>query len=154
MDLTLRIILAAVLATAAAAKLRDPRALPAAVAEHGVPRALRTPVAVALVGVELALAVLLLVPATARAAGLATAILGLAFAASLGAMRLRGRVRAPCRCFGGSRERPVSLLVLRALALAVGGALVAAGTLDRDAPSGQAVMAVAIVALAMVVAAS
>ncbi len=152
MDLTLRIILAAVLAAAAAAKLRHPRALPAAVAEHGVPRALRASVAVALVAAELGLAVLLLVPATARAAGVATAALGLAFAASLGAMRLRGRRRAPCHCFGGSRERPVGLLAARALALAAGGALVAAGTLDRAAPSGQAVMAAAIVLLAVVVA--
>ena len=152
MDLTLRIILAVVLAAAALAKLRDPRALPAAVGEHGVPRALRAPVAVALVGAELALAVLLLVPATARAAGLGVAVLGLAFAASLGAMRRRGRRRAPCRCFGGSRERPVGLLALRALALAAGGALVAAGTLEGTAPSGQAVTAVALVALAAVVA--
>jgi Methylamine utilisation protein MauE len=151
-DLTLRIILAAVLAAAAVAKLREPRALPAAMAEHGVPRALRTPAAVALVGAELAVAVLLLVPATARAAGVATAALGLAFAASLGAMRARGRRRAPCRCFGSARERPVALLVARALALAAGGALVAAGTLDRDPPSGQAVMAAALVALALIVA--
>jgi hypothetical protein len=151
-DLTLRIIVAAVLATAAAAKLRDPRGLLVAVGEHGVPRPLRTPAAALLVAAELGLAVLLLVPATARAAGVGTAALGAVFALSLGAMRVRGRRRAPCRCFGGSRERPVGLLVLRALALSAAGVAVATGVADRGAPSGDALMVAALIALALVVA--
>lgn len=151
-DLTLRIILAGVLLAAAATKLRDPRALLTAVGEHGVPRALRAPAAVGLVVVEIGLAALLLVPATARGAGAGTAALGLVFAASLGAMRARGRRRAPCRCFGGARERPVALLVARALALAAAGALVAGGVADRPGPSSQALVAAALVALAIAVA--
>ena len=152
MDLTLRIIVAAILATAAAAKLRDPRGLLVAVGEHGLPRTLRTPAAAALVATELCLAVLLLVPATARAAGVGTAVLGVVFAASLAAMRARGRRRAACRCFGGSRERPVGLLVLRALALSAAGVAVATGVADRGSPSGDALIVAALVALALVVA--
>ena len=152
MDLTLRIILAAVLVTAAATKLRDPRALLTSVGEHGVPRSLRGAAATALVAAELGLAVLLLIPATARAAGIGVAVLGLVFAASLGAMRLRGRRRAPCRCFGGARERPVGLLVLRALALSAAGVLVATSVADRPGPSSGALVIAALVALAVVVA--
>lgn len=152
MELTLRIILAAVLAWAAMAKLRDPRELVAAVGDHGVPRRLRAAVAVALVVAEGALAVLLLIPATARAAGVGVAVLGVVFAASLGLMRLRGRRRAPCGCFGGTRSRPVGLLALRALVLAGAGALVASGALERGAPSQEVLVGVALAVLALAVA--
>ncbi len=52
MDLTLRVILAAILLGGAAAKPRNPRALVAAVDDDGVARALRGPAAVPLVGAE------------------------------------------------------------------------------------------------------
>lgn len=152
MDLTLRIILALVLATAAVTKMRAPSALLAAVGEHGVPPALRRPAAFALVAAELGLAAALLVPATARAGGVGTAALGLVFTASLGAMRLRGRRRAPCRCFGGAKERPVAVLMMRSLTLAGAGAIVASGVADRSWPSSQALVAAALVVLALVVA--
>jgi len=150
-DLTLRIILAAVLAGAALAKARDPRALMRAVAEHGVPERRRTPVAVALPIAEAALAALLLAPSSARAAGAGVAALGIAFAASLAAMRLRGRRRAACGCFGRTRERPVSLLIARALAMAGAGAIVAAGVADRAWPSRAALVVSALGALALAV---
>ena len=151
MDLTLRIILAAVLAGAALAKLRDPRALVAAVGDHGVPPRLRPHAATALVAAEATLAALLLVPATARAAGVGVVVLGLVFAASLGAMRLRGRRRTGCGCFGGTRERPIALLVVRALVLAVAGALVAGSVLDRPAPPDGALVIAGFVVLALCV---
>ncbi|WP_217914034.1 thioredoxin family protein [Miltoncostaea marina] len=151
MELTLRIVLAVVLLAAAAAKLRDPRALTAAVADHGVPRPLRGAAAAALVAVEAALGALLLVEPAARAAGAGTAALGLVFAGSLGLMRARGRRRAPCGCFGGTRERPVALLAVRALLLAALGAVVASGVADRPAPSGGVLTAVALAALALAV---
>ena len=152
MDLTLRIILAAVLAGAVLAKLRDPRGTVRAVADHGIPASLRSPVAVAVVAAEAALAVLLLVPATARAAGAGVAVLGLVFAGSLLLMRLRGRRRAPCGCFGGTRERPVALLAVRALALAAGGAVVATGVLDDGWPPQEVLVGVALGVLAVAVA--
>jgi len=151
-DLTLRIILAAVLLSAATAKLRDPRALVAAVADHGVPAALRRPAAAALVTVEAALAVLVLVPATARAAGVGAAALGLVFAASLARLRLAGRRRVGCGCFGGAADRPVGLLVARALGLAALGALVASGVADRAWPSSGVLVGAALAVLALAVA--
>jgi hypothetical protein len=151
-ELTLRIILAGVLLWAAAAKVRDPRALAAAVAAHGVPPALRRPAAVALVTVEAALAALLLVPATARAAAIGAAVLGVAFAASLVRLRLGGARRVACGCFGGARDRPVGLLVARALALAGLGALVASGAADRPWPSLEVLVGTALAVLALAVA--
>jgi hypothetical protein len=151
-DLTVRIILAVVLVWAAAAKVRDPRALAAAVAEHGVPAALRRPAAFALVATEVALAVLVLVPATARGAGIATAALGLAFAASFARLRLAGARRVACGCFGGARDRPVGLLAARALGLAALGALVASGAADRAWPSSEVLVGIALAALAVAVA--
>ena len=157
MDPALRIVVALVLLGAAAAKLRDRRALVAAVGDHGVPPALRPAAATALVLAELALGVLILIPATARAAGVGVAVLGVVFAGSLGLMRLRGRRRAPCGCFGGTRERPVSWLIVRALLLAAAGVVIAGGWLDRDADAvalltaGVAALVVAVVVLTVLV---
>ncbi len=150
MDPALRIVVALVLIGAAAAKLRDRRALVAAVGDHGVPPAVRPAAATALVAAELALGVLVLIPATARAAGVGIAVLGVVFAASLGLMRLRGRRRAPCGCFGGTRERPIAWLVARALLLAAAGVVIAGGWLDRDADA-VALLTAGVVALALAV---
>jgi Methylamine utilisation protein MauE len=153
MDLALRIVLAAVLLWAAAAKLRDMPRFAAAVAAHGVPEAARRPVAWAVVAVEAALGVLVLIPATARAAGLAAWALGLLFAASLARVRLRGARTVACGCFGAARERPVGLLAARALGLAALGGLVATGVAgDVPAPSAGVLVAVALVVLGLAVA--
>ena len=153
MDLALRIVLAAVLLWAAAAKLRDMPRFAAVVAEHGVAERLRRPVAWAVVATEAALGVLVLIGPTARAAGLAAWALGLVFAASLVRLRLRGTRRAGCGCFGRARERPVGLLAARALGLAALGGLVASGVgADVPAPSGDAVVVAALIALGLVVA--
>jgi hypothetical protein len=151
-ETTLRIILAAVLAWAAVAKLRDPRALVAAVAAHGVPAPARGAVAAALVAAEGGLALLLLVGPAARAAGAGVALLGLGFAASLLRLRLRGARRAPCGCFGAARERPVLLLAARALALAAAGGVLAAALADRPWPSSGVLTGIALAALGLAVA--
>ncbi len=90
---------ALVLLGAAAAKLRDPRALVAAVGDHGVPPRLRPPAAAVLVAAEVALGVLILVPATARAAGAGVAVLGLLFR--------RAPAGSPATASNCSRGRPV-----------------------------------------------
>jgi uncharacterized membrane protein YphA (DoxX/SURF4 family) len=152
-ELALRIALAVVLLWAAAAKLRDMPRFAAVVGEHGVAPRLRLPVAWAVVAVEAALGVLVLIGPTARAAGLAAWALGLVFAASLVRLRLRGRRRAGCGCFGAARERPVVLLAARALGLAALGALVASGVgADVASPSADAWIVTALVVLALVVA--
>jgi hypothetical protein len=100
-----------------------------------VPPGGRRAAAGALVATEAALGVLVLVGPTARWAGAGAAALGVVFAASLLRMRAAGARRARCGCFGGARERPVGLLVARALGLAGLGALVASGVADRPGPS-------------------
>ncbi len=153
MEVALRVVLAVVLLWAAAAKLRDMPRFAEAVAGHGVPQRLRRPVAWAVAGAEAALGVLVLVPATARAAGLAAFLLGLAFAASLVRLRLRGARRAPCGCFGAARERPIGLLASRALGLAALGGLVATGIAGEvPDPSSGALVAAALAVLAVTVA--
>jgi hypothetical protein len=149
MDLALRIALALVLAWAAAAKLRDMPRFAAAVGEHGVGERLRRPVAWAVVAVEAALAALVLVGPTARAAGLAAFLLGLGFAASLVRLRMRGAHEVACGCFGPARRRPVEQLAARALGLAALGGLVAVGV---PTPPAQALVAAALAALAVAVA--
>ena len=151
MELTLRIILAGVLLWAAGAKLRDPRALLSAVGEHGVPPGARRTVAGALVVTEAALGVLVLIGPTARWAGAGAAALGVVFAASLLRMRAAGARRARCGCFGGARERPVGLLLARALGLAALGAVVASGVADRAGPSRDVLVGVALALLGLAV---
>lgn len=153
MQLTLQIVLAVVLLWAGLAKLRDRWALTEAVPAHGVPVPLRRAAGAALVAVELALAVLVLVPGTSRPGAWAVAALGLVFAGSLARMRLAGVERAPCGCFGGAVERPVTALAARALGLSALGALAASGVADRPGPSSGVLAAVAIGVLALAVAA-
>jgi uncharacterized membrane protein YphA (DoxX/SURF4 family) len=150
-QLTLRIILAGVLLWAATAKLRDPRALLAAVGEHGVLPGARRAVAGALVATEAVLGVLVLVGPTDRWAAAGAAVLGLVFVASLLRMRAAGARRARCGCFGGAHERPVGLLLARALGLAGLGALVASGAADRAGPSPEVLVGVALAVLGLAV---
>ena len=107
MELALRIVLAVVLLWAAAAKLRDMPRFAAAVAEHGVPARLRRPVAWAVVAIEAALGVLVLIGPTARAA----AARGLGAGAGLRRARWRGcacgaRGARRCGCFGRRPRAP------------------------------------------------
>ncbi|MGD9695498.1 MAG: MauE/DoxX family redox-associated membrane protein [Thermoleophilia bacterium] len=152
MELTLRIVVAAVLLWAALGKLRDPRGFLVAVAEHGVPAPLRRAAAAAVIVAEAALAVLVLVPATARPAGVGVAVLGVGFAASLARLRIAGSRRVACGCFGGARDRPVGALAARAVALAVLGLLIATAVMERWDPSPGVLTAAAIGVLGVVVA--
>ncbi|MGW3996868.1 MauE/DoxX family redox-associated membrane protein [Amycolatopsis sp. NPDC004772] len=97
-------LIAVVFAASSFSKLRDfrgfARSVPALVP---MPARWVTPVSVAVVGTELASAVLVLVTPIAGFA-LATALL-LAFTAAIAASLRRGR-RAPCRCFGAT-ESPI-----------------------------------------------
>jgi uncharacterized membrane protein YphA (DoxX/SURF4 family) len=148
-ELVARLALAAVLLWAAAAKARGPRAAAGRFAAAGVPPAAALPAVAAVVAVEAALGVALLLGLATTAAAAAAAALGLAFAAFLLRARARGKRVLPCGCFGSDRERPVGLLVARALGLAALAALVLAPT---PSPSLEAALAAAVVALALAVA--
>lgn len=101
-----RLLLAAIFLLAAAAKLRDREGSRDALREFGLSAALARPAAVLLPLAELAVAVLLLPAATARAA--AAAALGLlgVFTAAIAVQLARGR-KPDCRCFGQLHASPI-----------------------------------------------
>lgn len=155
MELALRITLALVLGAAGLSKLGRSGRFHDVLAEHGIPRRLRTPVRLFLAGAEVGLAGLLASGAANGAAGLAVGALGLVFAAFLLRARLRGKRRTTCGCFGGKRTANTLLLTARALLLAGLGATLGVGVPApplpaRDAwqPVAIAVLAVAVLALA------
>lgn len=123
--LGVRVLLAAVFATAGAAKLFDLPGSRAALDAFGIPsRALRT-VAVALPVAELATAVALLFPSSARWGALAALTLLAAFMAGIARALARGQ--APdCHCFGQIHSAPAGRgTLVRNGALVVLAALVA-----------------------------
>jgi NADH:ubiquinone oxidoreductase subunit K len=146
-----RLGLALLLLAAAAGKLHAPGRAAAGLAAAGLPHRTTRPLALGLALVEGVLGLLVLLGIALPLAAVAAAALGLVFAGALLAARARGVRRLPCGCFGGTRERPATLLAARALLLAGLGGLVAAG--DRlPEPSGQALLAAAVVVLALAVA--
>jgi hypothetical protein len=122
--LTVALLLAGVLATAAVSKLGAPGAFVGVVRNYRLlPEPLVEPLALALPIVELVLALGLLVPATRSEAATAAVALLLLFAAAMAINLWRGRSDIDCGCFVGLvRQRINWVLVHRNLALAAGGA--------------------------------
>lgn len=111
-----RLLLAAVLAASAVAKLASPRESTAAMATFGFPTPASRRLAWAVaVSAEAALAVGV-AAGSDRAAYLAAALMAL-FALTLGSALMRGRAGAPCACFGGG-SRVSGFAVVRDLVLA------------------------------------
>jgi hypothetical protein len=141
-----RILVAAVLAWAAAAKLslRDGGAW---LAPYGVPVGLRAALGALVPVVEATVAVLLLT-GLEEAAPLALA-LGVVFTATLARVRLSGVRRISCGCFG-AKERSTNLVIARAAAFT---ALAAVATFGAavPAPSRDALVLVALGVLAAAV---
>lgn len=122
------VLLAAVFAVSGTAKLLDRRGTAEAVGALGVPAPLARATTTVLPLVELALAVLLLVPATGRAAAVGALLLLLVFTGVVVANLLAGR-RPRCGCFGGLGSSDVSWRTVgRNALLAVAAAL---ATTDR-----------------------
>ncbi len=103
--LALRVLLAAVLATAAMAKLADSTALRATVVRFGVPR-WASPAAILLPVTELAVAALLLPARFAWVGALAALALLVVFTAAIASQLARGR-RPDCNCFGTVHAKPI-----------------------------------------------
>jgi thiol-disulfide isomerase/thioredoxin len=133
--LTSRLLLAAVLAVAALAKLADREGSRQAVVAFGAPRSAAAPLALVLPVAELAVAVLLLPAATALAGALGALVLLLLFSAAIALNLVRGR-EPECHCFGQLHSAPAGpgALVRNGL-LAVVAALTLAATLAGDDPS-------------------
>lgn len=126
--LVARAALAAVFATAGAAKLADREGSRRALVRFGLPQRLAVPAAVALPLAELATAGALLPAASARWAALASLALLTLFAAAIAVNLARGR-RPDCHCFGqlhsapagaGALVRNVALAGLAAFVVALG----------------------------------
>ena len=149
------VILAAVFAWAAAAKIIRPGAWRRAVNAHALPPAVGGAAIVLVPLAEAAVTVLVLTASVHLAAGLALVLLS-GFSVEL--LRLRSRLgdRAPCGCFGSSRTRSIRLLLTRNAILAVVAAAALAGP-DRlagiRAPDGGEVLPLALGAAGAVMAA-
>ena len=141
MTTVLALVVAGVLLAAAVAKLRDREAV---VRRFGLVRT------VALIGVELTVAVWLASGMAPQLAGAAATLLMIGFATHLAVARARGARALPCNCFGAGRDRPAWLLIVRALGLAALAALVA---IAPPSPSRDALLVTAIVVLGLAVAA-
>lgn len=102
-----RLLLVAVFAIAGVAKLVDPAGFRNGLAGFGVPFGLHRPVAAALPWIELAVAALLLLPATVWWAGLAALLCLSAFTALIGLHLAQGR-RPACNCFGQASPQPIN----------------------------------------------
>jgi hypothetical protein len=117
-----RLVLGIVLAGAALAKLASPRASIAAMESFGFAGGPLRPIAwAALIALELALAVAVVLGSDSAAFGAAG--LMLLFAALTAGAILRGRAGAPCACFG-PRSKISWIGVLRNVGLAVGFAAI------------------------------
>ena len=133
--LVLRLILIAVLAVAAVAKLADRNGARAAVTGFGVPAALAGVAATLLPVLELIAAALLLPAATAAiGAGLAAALM-LAFSAAITRSLLRGE--APeCHCFGALHSEPAGAKTLARNLILAGSATAVALAGPGTSPTG------------------
>jgi hypothetical protein len=151
METAARVAVAIALLVAAGAKLRLRGDLPGLLAPYGVPRALRTPAAAALVLAEALVGVLLLANVAADPAAYAALGLGAVFLAAAAVARLRGNRRLRCGCFGAS-ERPWAWVAARALGFAVlAGLAVFGNELQIGSPSRETLVLLALALLAVLV---
>jgi uncharacterized membrane protein YphA (DoxX/SURF4 family) len=134
------LVLAAVFAAAAVAKLRDPQGTRTTFAALGLPG----PFASVVPAVEILLVVgLVLVPGWAGVASLAL----LAGFTTYLARAVRRGVEAPCNCFGSRGEQPVSSVeIVRNASLLLAGAVAATSAGPRWPGVGSSALVVAAVA--------
>ncbi len=123
-EATFTLFLAALFASAAAGKLRALAEFEGVVANYRLlPAALARPAALALPAAEVAVALLLLVPATRGAGGVAAAALLALFAVAMGVNILRGRREIDCGCFRTTHRQYLTAWHLVRNAVLVGFAL-------------------------------
>jgi uncharacterized membrane protein YphA (DoxX/SURF4 family) len=130
----LRASLAALFATAAIHKIRDPRAFLRTFSDYELlPRMLIAPGAIVLVTMELAVAIGLLLDERGSGAGLAALSLLLVYSLAIVVNLLRGRREIDCGCLGPAIHQPLSAwLVLRNLLLAIGAGAASLPVSDRS----------------------
>jgi hypothetical protein len=125
--LLIRIILSATFLASGVMKFADRDAVRGAASELGVPPILAGPVTAALVGAELVIAIVLLMPPIAPTAGWGAFVLLTGLSGVVAVNLVRGR-RPSCHCFGRFSAGAIGWhTVGRNLLLATGGAAVALG---------------------------
>jgi peroxiredoxin len=122
--LALRLLLAGVFLVAAIGKLLDRAGSRRAFVEFGLPERVAAPLTILLPAAELAIAVALVLPATARLGALGALALLVAFTAGIGFNLARGR-RPDCHCFGQIHSAPAG----RSTLIRNGGLATLAGVL-------------------------
>ena len=138
--LAIRVLLAAVFATAAVAKTAGRGDTPMTLRAFGVPPWAAQPLAWMLPAAELAVAIALLPLASARYGALAAAVLLVAFTVAVAYQLARGR-RVECNCFGRLHSTPIGTGTLaRNAGLLAGAAFVAAAGWRDPGPSAVAWM--------------
>ncbi len=133
--LAIRLVLAAVFATTAVAKLAGPGTSLEGLRAFGVPRRAARPLAAALPIVEFAIAAVLLPTRTAVAGALAAVGLLVVFTGAVAHQLARGR-RPDCNCFGRLQTKPIgpSTLVRNVVLLGLASFAAVRG-LDDPGPS-------------------
>jgi uncharacterized membrane protein YphA (DoxX/SURF4 family) len=122
-----RVGLAAVFAVAAVGKLSSLERTRESLAGFGVPEGLLVPASIALILAEVAVAILLIPPATAVAAAIGAAAFMLVFSVAIVMAMGRGE-RPDCNCFGQVHSRPVGWgAVVRNVVIGAVAVAVAAG---------------------------
>jgi uncharacterized membrane protein YphA (DoxX/SURF4 family) len=130
----LRASLAALFATAAVHKIRDPRAFLRTFSEYEIlPRLFTAPGAIALVVAELSIAIGLLVGVSGNQAGLAAVSLLMIYSLAIIVNLCRGRLKIDCGCLGAANGQSLSVrLVLRNGILAIGAAAISLPISERS----------------------
>jgi uncharacterized membrane protein len=134
LSLVALLLLAAIFATAAVTKLKEPAVFAGVVEQYDLlPHFLVRPFAYALPILELAAALGLLLPATRAPAAAVLILLLLAFAAAMAVNLARGRSDIDCGCFIGLLRQRISwALVVRNLVLAGFGLALLTGSTGRS----------------------
>jgi uncharacterized membrane protein YphA (DoxX/SURF4 family) len=152
-----RLVLAAVLALSAIAKAFDLRGSRAALHDFGLPQRF-TIVAVLLPPIEVVLAAMLLIPATARWGAFGALGLLAVFTVAVAATLLRG-ARPNCHCFGQLDTGPIggrtlvrngALLLLAAVATYEGATAPRGWFTEATVPAGWTVLAAVVLFLALI----
>lgn len=130
-----RLVLAAVFALAACAKLARPAQTESTLDAFGIPAALRRPLALGLPLIELALAAALLPAVSAPFAGVAAVLLLAVFSFAIARVLARGE-QVDCNCFGSLAPSRISRWTLiRNLVLLIPAAIVAGAGWSDAGPS-------------------
>jgi hypothetical protein len=148
-NVTLRILVAAMFAWSAYGKLRRPG--PPLIADRRIPATVADAAGPVVAVIEAIVAALVLIPATQVFGGICTAVLGVSFTVVLARRWARGDARLSCGCFGSTAEQPAWIVTGRAVLVTIAGVLIATGAGAGISHTAGVDIAIALLATAVVV---